>query len=120
MLVYVIAVRESGPCKIGITRAVDRRITMLQTGNPEKLKAFHTRTAENPSKLERQLHDALISKRLVGEWFDISVTDAIAVLENPPSPLPRAKIEPPRVSGITRKEYLKLKARERRARQAVA
>lgn len=113
--VYVIAPSRDGPCKIGRANNSAARLRTLQTGNHEHLTLFHARLCESAISVETRVHSYLHGKRRINEWFDIPVAEATAVVEND-------TLQAPTKTGTTsirRKEYLKLKARERRARQKV-
>ena len=90
--VYVIAPRMEGPCKIGIAEDLARRLDALQMGCWEKLHvAFFAMFYVNDEyidlrasayRLEQRTHKNLrkCDVGLHGEWFDISVKDAIAAV----------------------------------------
>ena len=73
-VVYVISYNKDGPCKIGITDNLKRRLAALQTGCPYKLKTlqlFPTFSKDLARKVELGTHAFLSSFRLEGEWFDL-------------------------------------------------
>ena len=77
--VYVIGA-ETGPVKIGIATDVAQRLASLQTGHPQKLKAyFHTATPK-AAAIERACHREFEQYRLTGEWFDVSWDVAAAAI----------------------------------------
>ncbi|HXA85758.1 MAG TPA: GIY-YIG nuclease family protein [Candidatus Dormibacteraeota bacterium] len=81
---YVIAASPEGPCKIGIAKDAEARRRDLQTGHPEALSLHFTAQCPAAAHQERQMHKYLAPKRLNGEWFAVSVTeaaDALADLE---------------------------------------
>jgi hypothetical protein len=81
--VYVMAAIENrvpvAPCKIGITRSLQSRLSSVQTGNPKKLVVVsavlipHRQLAE---LIEGMLHECFEEFRLAGEWFNLSPIDA--------------------------------------------
>jgi hypothetical protein len=82
--VYLIAHVNSGqlkaPVKVGIASSPEGRLKSLQTGNPRELAiacSFAVPAREFAKFFEGAFHDIQREKRLVGEWFDISVRDAI-------------------------------------------
>lgn len=81
--IYVIAPRPEGPVKIGLSKTPDKRLRQLQTGHPERLYLYHTMEVETPkvALLEKIIHKTVSYKKTVGEWFDLSVTDAIGEVE---------------------------------------
>jgi len=57
--------------KIGITQNLERRVRMLQTGNPHALTVMAT--MPGGAKKEAELHERFKTKKsgLLGEWFDL-------------------------------------------------
>ena len=99
-VVYIIAPDENGPVKIGRTVNIQERLAALQTGAWLPLRVFHFRLgirmgigsqyasmrramSSGAASLERLVHRKLdeLGFRLIGEWFDLSVPEAIAVLD---------------------------------------
>jgi hypothetical protein len=86
--VYVIAHKDddgafSAPVKVGITRALEGRVSTLQTGNPKPLElvfGFVAPTLDIAAALEASFHEIAKAKRLTGEWFDMSPRDALGLL----------------------------------------
>jgi len=85
--VYAIAWDSEGPTKIGIARSPLNRLISLQTACPFKLKIFAAyvfdyegpfATQHNAVRVERRCHEVNSSSRLEGEWFRLSVSDAVA------------------------------------------
>jgi len=78
--IYVIASSADGPVKLGISAKPERRINELQTGHANRLQIYHTEPVpgEKARLFERLLHRDIGFRRTVGEWFDISVADAVA------------------------------------------
>jgi hypothetical protein len=77
MFLYVIGNAERKQ-KIGFSGNVEKRLMELQTGNPEKLYIHHTEAVpkDRVRLLERKLHRELGYRRIKGEWFDLSATEA--------------------------------------------
>jgi|HigsolmetaGSP12D_1036236.scaffolds.fasta_scaffold01876_5 T5orf172 domain. len=79
--IYVIASREEGPVKIGYSDDPSRRLKQLQTGHPETLRIFYQEEIgygrRKASLLERIIHKQNVHKRLKGEWYDLTVENAI-------------------------------------------
>jgi hypothetical protein len=76
---YVIAADPSGPVKLGLSGNPEKRVRQLQTGSALPLVLFHVEEVET-SKVkiaERALHRLLGHKRMTGEWFNMSVDQAI-------------------------------------------
>ena len=70
----------ASPYKIGFTKDPDKRLKTLQTGNPKKLQIHYKEMiSENEVKyIEKQIHAELKRKQVSGEWFNISLDDAIS------------------------------------------
>jgi hypothetical protein len=95
---YVIsnAANPDGPVKIGLSNAPERRLSQFQCASPVLLKIRHA--AEVPAtdvlRLEQAVHRQLGRYRIRGEWFDLTVADAI--LEVTMAIITHANDEPPR------------------------
>lgn len=80
---YVIARAPEGPCKVGHTKTPLKRLINLQGGNPYLLN-MHGLSEPLPYTqaliLEYRFVMANMAKRLVGEWFSVSVEEARASL----------------------------------------
>jgi hypothetical protein len=64
--------------KIGITkRRIETRLSCLQTGNPHKLDLQGFYKSEFYNKIEKWMHRKYTSKRLEGEWFDLTNKDVV-------------------------------------------
>lgn len=79
--VYVIGVDTEGPVKIGVTKNnAATRLADLQMGSAEELHVLHTVSGVQRD-VERKVHSALASARRRGEWFSVSLTEAIDAIE---------------------------------------
>lgn len=77
--IYVIGPKEP-PVKIGITGDLTQRLRNLQTGHSRELFVHHSEAIDNDktAKLfEGIIHKNLKHRQTYGEWFDISIEDAI-------------------------------------------
>lgn len=82
--VYVIASElEPNTVKIGLSRDPDKRVKQLQTGHAAPLKVFHQVAfpAQNTRLVEQILHRELNHKRIRGEWFSLTIEQAIAEVD---------------------------------------
>lgn len=99
-VVYLIAASVEGPTKIGVTRNLQTRLATLQIGSWSPL-TIHSWRAAIPTGpgakyqsmsaamkagarlLESEAHSTIreFGLGLCGEWFDIGITDAKAVLD---------------------------------------
>ena len=77
MFIYVIG-PEVGPQKIGLSGDVDKRLQTLQTGFPQTLCVHHKEPieAKKVRVLEKKIHTELNHKRVRGEWFDLTPSEA--------------------------------------------
>jgi hypothetical protein len=76
--VYLIANSEWTQFKIGITKKdINERINNLKTGNGSEIFLVNTFESNHYKKIEKMLHKKYNSKRLVGEWFELSDDDII-------------------------------------------
>jgi hypothetical protein len=77
---YVIGAHTSGPVKLGISAVPARRVKQLQTGHSARLHLFHEEPVSNTIArvMERLLHRDVGYLRLRGEWFQLTVEQAVA------------------------------------------
>lgn len=73
MFTYIVACEGSNLLKIGRTKTPDSRLKMMQTGCPNELSYIWCW----PDNIEKGLHIYFDHRRVRGEWFDISIDDAI-------------------------------------------
>jgi hypothetical protein len=80
---YVIGGSALGPLKLGISADPDKRVSQLQTGHAERLQVFHREpVAAGKARLfERLLHRDLNHHRAIGEWFRLTVEQAIGHIQ---------------------------------------
>lgn len=79
--VYVITIPGRTVAKIGISRhRPTQRLKQLQTGSPDQLRLYAYRFVEDYEDVEREVHRRLGCYRVIGEWFDVSPTQALSVL----------------------------------------
>jgi hypothetical protein len=79
--VYVMR-SENGLVKIGRSRNPEKRRKALQATSGFPVELIHHWPSEAPSTVERAAHLLLSEHRKAGEWFDVSVEDAVAAIEN--------------------------------------
>jgi hypothetical protein len=78
MYLYAIGTNENQQ-KIGFSKNPEQRLKTLQTGNANQL-YLHYQFEINEStatQFETYVHRDLSHKRVLGEWFDMSVEDVI-------------------------------------------
>lgn len=66
-----------GPCKVGISAKPEKRLASLQTGSPYPLAFYEMWGGDDLGSaevrfLEGMVHHTRASKRLRGEWFDVT------------------------------------------------
>jgi hypothetical protein len=66
--------------KIGKTNDPEGRLQSLQTASPHKLNLLHLFRADNATMAEEELHRLLHSKRLEGEWFNLTTSEKDVLL----------------------------------------
>lgn len=76
--IYFISQMDTEKTKVGITNNLPRRMRQIQTGNDKPLSLigyieYDTRTEARAE--ERRIHKLWQTKRLAGEWFDLTETD---------------------------------------------
>jgi hypothetical protein len=81
---YVIAGPDRSPVKLGFSAQPEKRVRQLQTGSSIVLSLYHIEKvdASRVKIAEKALHRLLGYKRLSGEWFDLTVEEAIAEVEH--------------------------------------
>ena len=67
MSIYFVLHEGTGHVKIGYSDSVKKRISQLQTGNPEKLRLL--RVIDGGPKTEQWLHKRFSGFNVRGEWF---------------------------------------------------
>lgn len=77
--VYIISTESNFPCKIGIAKFPQKRLTGLQGGNPERLYIRHLLSTDThwAERIERYALYLLKDYRLLGEWVNVSVDEAL-------------------------------------------
>lgn len=73
---YVYLIQSaSGQCKIGLSKNVEKRFKALSHSSPVKLELIHSIYTEDMTDTESMLHELFSSKRVKGEWFELSPDD---------------------------------------------
>lgn len=81
---YVISASEQGPVKIGLSIHPEKRVRQLQTGHAEKLALHHREpiTEQCARPMEQIIHRENRHRKLKGEWFDMTVAEAVAEVKH--------------------------------------
>ena len=80
-MVYIIGEPGSDVLKIGISSDPARRLRDVRISNPYDVKVLWERSVEHARRVERNVHLALVGVRIRGEWFRVSLAEAIEVIE---------------------------------------
>lgn len=81
---YLIGSGDTGdPVKVGTAKDVERRLVLIQTGSPKRLKILMTAPVDlgEARKAEAECHRALAGARLSGEWFAVDSATARQTIE---------------------------------------
>ena len=80
--IYVIGSQDN-PVKIGHASKVESRLTAMQVGNPDELRILGRVVVpwDRAGVIEKAVHETLREHHRRGEWFNVSVADAIAAIE---------------------------------------
>ena len=76
---------KARPLKIGYGRDAKKRLSHLQVGSPEELQVWYELemlSCDEAKRIERELHKRLKAKYIRGEWFDASLEESIAHLDD--------------------------------------
>ena len=93
-VVYFVKHKTMKPIKIGVTSNLTKRLQALRVSCPYGLDLIGRILSPEPKELESKLHKRLKSKRLNGEWFDISISEAKDIIsEYKPSKKDKAFIK---------------------------
>jgi len=76
-IIYLI--RSGDKYKIGVstTKNINNRVKNLQTGNSEKVEILKVFESEYANLIEKTLHREFITKKLIGEWFELSIDEVL-------------------------------------------
>lgn len=66
--------------KIGVSKHPKKRLLQNKTANPNDLELLYTYHSEFPYLVETSLKNNFKSKKIDGEWFDLSEEDVINFL----------------------------------------
>lgn len=82
--IYAIGWDEGGPIKIGKAKTMRARLDILQTGCPYQLRILHhSRLYQTGAVyIERKIHSMLADSKMCGEWFNVSLEEAIDAIES--------------------------------------
>ena len=75
---YVYLLCDGEKFKIGMTKnKIEKRVTELQTGNPNEIWVHSYYETQYPLKIEKMMHGRHASSNVKNEWFDLSVSEVI-------------------------------------------
>ena len=73
---YVYLLCDGEKFKIGMTtKPIEKRISELQTGNPNKIWMHSYYETKYPNKIEKMLHKRHAASNVKNEWFDMTVEE---------------------------------------------
>lgn len=76
--VYLIADENNQVYKIGASRnSALKRMKQLQTGNANELKVVTKYYCNYPYRLESMLHNWFSHKKVLNEWYSLSIDDVL-------------------------------------------
>lgn len=78
--VYVIQHDEAGPVKIGQAASPIARLAQLQASSPVEMHLRAAIACKGMNAVERRAHKIAAEQRLRGEWFDLSVLEAVETI----------------------------------------
>ena len=78
MKTYLILDTGSNMVKIGKSNDVEKRLGILQIGNPSQLVIKHVFSRD----IERVLHRYFKSRRVRGEWFDVPCDEIVKLVKD--------------------------------------
>jgi hypothetical protein len=108
LCVYVIK-NERGPVKVGADVKPMRMLGLIKTASPDELTLDFLASVDRDARsIEQRAHSMLAEFRIVRDWFDVSVEEAVASVQaaaeelgllltrqappgNPPVPVGRAR-----------------------------
>lgn len=79
--VYIISATGSGLLKVGVSHNPNGRMRTLSTSLPYKLKVERTWPRTDAYQIEGATHDILAEHRLNGEWFNVTLDQAVKAVE---------------------------------------
>jgi len=81
MYLYFVA-SANGLFKIGKTTKVKERFAQIKSASPVECQVlFFTKYDENTIDLEKKYHDKFSEKRVRGEWFALSKSDLLPIVQ---------------------------------------
>jgi len=79
--VYLLNASNTNHYKIGVTKKdVNKRVKQLQTGNANEIIVINQYESDNYNKLEGWMHRKFSSRRVEGEWFELSDDDVLSFI----------------------------------------
>jgi len=81
--IYLINMVNTDLYKIGFTkRYISKRVDEIRTGNPKKIEVINLFETEHYVKVESWMHRIHASKRMEGEWFELTSEDIMNFTNN--------------------------------------
>jgi hypothetical protein len=67
--IYFVGAGDGEPIKIGRANNIKQRLSMIQSGNPKRLRVLASFFSDDSIATEQAYHDRFAAHRLHGEWF---------------------------------------------------
>lgn len=78
---YIYLLKSNNKYKIGISDDVEKRCSILSTGNPYKIVIIYKKMINNARTQEKKLHTIFRKKRVQGEWFKLNDNDVSHIID---------------------------------------
>jgi hypothetical protein len=72
---FIIEIPFTNKVKIGKAKNAEKRLKVLQTGNPNKLCLYHKLYAPALNNMESVLHKQYSARKINGEWFNFTIEE---------------------------------------------
>jgi len=92
--------------KIGISKNPDERLRQITNASGMQVSLRHTREHESAYAVEQNAHKLLADKRRTGEWFSVTVDEAIAAINEAASAIEDACVSQESAICITDAEIV--------------
>ena len=73
---------DNGLIKIGIASQVKNRIAQIKSSSPVPVECLLSVESDDCDRLEKNLHLKFRDKRVKGEWFALSYTDVLELIDH--------------------------------------
>ena len=95
--IYVIG-GATGPKKIGIARNPKARLSQIVSSSAAPVRILHSREMDDAAGVEAHAHHLLSARWVRGEWFKVSLEDAISAIDQAAALVAAGDTRPKRLS----------------------